>query len=68
MNDIPEVIEQLYYNWVTIPDPEKWSEHISTNPILAQGLYSFYQGLCLGMNLSEARRAWEPLSIQEFLR
>ena len=22
MNDIPEVVEQLYYHWVTIPDPE----------------------------------------------
>nr|WP_326172044.1 hypothetical protein [uncultured Oscillibacter sp.] len=68
MNDIPEVVEQLYYNWGTIPDPENWSEYIGKNPVLAQGLYSFYQGLCLGMNLSGARRAWEPLAIQNFLR
>ncbi len=68
MNDIPEVVEQLYYNWVTIPDPEDWAEYIGKNPVLAQGLYSFYQGLCLGMNLSDARRGWAPLPIQDFLR
>ena len=68
MNDIPEVVEQLYYNWVTIPDPEDWAEYIGKNPVLAQGLYSVYQGLCLGMNLSDARRGWAPLPIQDFLR
>lgn len=44
MNDIPEVVEQLYYNWVTIPEPEKWAGYIGKNPVLAQGLYSFYSG------------------------
>ena len=68
MNDIPEVVEQLYYDWVTIPAPEDWAEYIGKNPELAQGLYSFYQGLCLGINLSNACRAWEPLAIQNFLR
>lgn len=67
MNEIPEVVEQLCYNWVTIPDPDKWSKRIGQNPILAQGLYSFYQGLCLGMQLSDAGRNWEPLPIQDFL-
>ncbi len=32
MNDIPEVVEQLYYNWGTIPDPENWSEYIGKIP------------------------------------
>ena len=41
MNDIPEVVEQLYYDWVTIPAPEDWAEYIGKNPVLAQGLYSF---------------------------
>ena len=68
MNDIPEVVEQLYYNRVTIPEPEKWAGYIGKNPVLAQGLYSFYQGLCLGMNRSDARQAWAPLPIQELLR
>ena len=68
MNDIPEVVEQLYYDLVTIPAPEDWAEYIGKNPVLAQGLYSFYQGLCLGINLSNACRAWEPLAIQNFLR
>ena len=36
MNDIPEVVEQLYYHWVTIPDPEDWAEYIGKNPVLAQ--------------------------------
>ena len=63
MNDIPEVVEQLYYDWVTIPAPEDWAEYIGKNPVLAQGLYSFYQGLCLGINLSNACRAWEPLAL-----
>ena len=53
MNDIPEVVEQLYYDWVTIPAPEDWAEYIGKNPVLA---------------LSNACRAWEPLSIQNFLR
>ena len=68
MNDIPEVVEQLYYDWVTIPAPEDWAEYIGKNPVLAQGLYSFYQGHTLGINLSNACRAWEPLAIQNFLR
>lgn len=58
MYEIPEVVEQLYYNWVSIPDPEKWPEYLGKNAALGQKLYSFYQGLCLGMDLSEARRAW----------
>ena len=58
MYEIPEVVEQLYYNWVSIPDPKEWPEYLGQNAALAQGLYSFYQGLCLGMDLSEARRAW----------
>ena len=68
MNDIPEVVEQLYYNWVTIPAPEDWAEYIGKNPVLAQGLYSFYQGLCLGINLSSACREWRPGAVLDFLR
>lgn len=32
MNDIPEVVEQLYYNWVTIPAPEDWAGYIGKTP------------------------------------
>lgn len=65
MNDIPEVIEQLYYNWVTVPKPEEWPDYIYGNALLAQGLYSFYGGLRLGMDISDARHAQEPLPVRE---
>ena len=46
MNDIPEVVEQLYYHWVTIPDPEDWAEYIGKNPVLAQSLIEGIEALC----------------------
>lgn len=61
MNDIPEVVEQLYYHWVTVPKPEEWPDYICGNPLLAQGLYSFYGGLRLGLDLSGACHTRELL-------
>lgn len=56
MNGIPEVIEQLYYDWVKIPKPEDWPDYLYGNALLAQGLYAFYGGLRLGLGLSGALR------------
>jgi hypothetical protein len=53
---IPPVIDELYRYFVTEPDPQCWPEYVRNNPTLAHGLWSFYQGLCLGMQLSEACR------------
>ena len=52
--DIPEIIEELYYQHVMIPDRKDWPEWIRADPVLGQGVYSFYQGLRLGVQLSAA--------------
>lgn len=51
---IPAVIEDLYPYVVHIPDPEQWPEYLQTNPAKAHGLYGFYQGLRLGLQLAAA--------------
>lgn len=53
-HDIPEVVELLYHAWVGSPDPERWPEYVREDPVLGQGLYSFYQGLRLGIQLFAA--------------
>ncbi|WP_297871577.1 hypothetical protein [uncultured Oscillibacter sp.] len=53
-HDIPVVVELLYHAWVGGPDPERWPEWMRDNPVQGQGLYSFYQGLRLGIRLLTA--------------
>ena len=54
MHEVPEIIELLYHAWVSIPDPSCWPDYLKNDPALARGMYGFYQGLCLGVRLSEA--------------
>lgn len=56
MQEIHEVIEQLYQAWIPAPDPCQWPEHLREDPVRGYGLYCFHQGLALGLQLEEACR------------
>lgn len=51
---IPVIVEQLYRCFVTEPDPRFWPEYLRDLPVKGHGLWSFYQGLCLGIQLTDA--------------
>lgn len=53
---IPEVIDNLYRYFVTDPNPDFWPSYLSEKPIFAHGMWSFYQGLLLGLRLADACR------------
>lgn len=45
----------LYHEWVHIPPQEDWPPDYEGIPAAQiENLYAFYQGLCLGVNLSKA--------------
>ena len=54
--EIPEVIEELFYAWVPAPEARQWPEHLGEDPVRGYGLFSFYQGLALGLRLESACR------------
>ena len=51
---IPLVIEMLYCYWVTEPNPIFWPDYLKHDPIRGHGLWAFYQGLKLGVQLTDA--------------
>ena len=53
-NEIPDIIELIYRGMVTGPDPELWPEHLMDDPVKAHGLWSFYSGLRMGLQLGAA--------------
>ena len=53
-HDIPIIVEELYRYFVTEPSPCFWPDYLKEEPIHGHGLWSFYQGLQLGMQLSAA--------------
>lgn len=53
MYDIPEIVDDLYYQMVSIPDPKNWPDYIGGNQRVGENLYSFYAGLKLGIQLSD---------------
>ena len=53
-HQIPIVVDELYHSFVTPPNPKFWPEYIRHDPVTAHGLWSFYQGLCLGIRVSQA--------------
>lgn len=53
---IPEVVDELYWLFVPSQRPEYWPEYIAHDPTKAHGMYSFYQGLLLGLHLADACR------------
>ena len=50
--EIPYMIEELYYEYAHELVPESWAGGFEDNPVQGHGLWSFYQGLKLGMRLS----------------
>lgn len=51
---IPLIIEELYFQFSPGPMPNFWPERLQDNPVQGHGMWSFYQGLKLGMRLSAA--------------
>ena len=59
MTEIPQIVEDLYNDFVTIPDEQDWPDYLNKNALVANRLYSFYYGLRLGFRLSNALREEE---------
>ena len=57
MREIPEVMELLYHYRVSEPDAQRWPDHLKKDPVPGHGLYAFYQGFRLAMQLAEACHA-----------
>ena len=53
--EIPLVIEMLYRHFVTAPNPDFWPEYFQSDPVMGHSLWSFYQGIRLGIQLADAR-------------
>lgn len=52
--EIPMLIEELYYHYSYELVPSCWPKGLEDNPVQGHGLWSFYQGMKLGMGLSAA--------------
>ena len=52
--NIPTIIDALYRYFVTEPDPRFWPDYFRHDPVQRHGLWSFYQRLRLGIQLSAA--------------
>ncbi|MBD5118704.1 MAG: hypothetical protein HDT37_06290 [Clostridiales bacterium] len=52
--EIPFLVEDLYYHYSHKLVPESWVGGFEDNPVQGHGLWSFYQGLKLGIRLSAA--------------
>ena len=52
--DIPAVVELIYRAVVPGPNPNFWPEHLKGNPTLAHSMWTFYQGLKMGIQLGAA--------------
>ena len=50
--EIPMLVEILYYDFSHELVPESWAGGFEDDPVQGHGLWSFYQGLKLGMRLS----------------
>ncbi|NBI65349.1 hypothetical protein D1646_00705 [Pseudoflavonifractor sp. 60] len=52
--EIPKIIELLYYAMVTGPNPGFWPEHLKKDPVMGHGLWCFYSGISMGLQLGSA--------------
>lgn len=50
--EIPIIVEELYTYFSHESTPDDWPHGLEDNPIQGHGMWSFYQGLKLGMRLS----------------
>ena len=53
-SEIPFIVQDLYTNYVTEPNPSRWPDQFRDNPVQGHALWAFYQGLRLGTQLSDA--------------
>ncbi len=53
-NQIPTIIEELYYTFVGEPKPFLWPERLRKKPLLGHGVWAFYQGLRAGIQIAAA--------------
>ncbi|USF25705.1 hypothetical protein N510_000617 [Firmicutes bacterium ASF500] len=58
-HEIPMIVKLLYAGMVTGPDPSFWPEEMKDDPIRGHGLWTFYSGLRMGLQLGAAC-LWEP--------
>ena len=56
MTEIPQIVEGLYFQQVTIPDKKDWPDYLGGRPAVNQGHYPFYYGLRMGAQISSALR------------
>ena len=56
MTDIPQIVEDLYFGTVVIPDQKDWPDYLRGDPAVIRGLYSFYYGLLMGSQISDTLR------------
>jgi len=52
--EIPVIVDELYRYFVTPPDPHFWPDYFRKDPVQGHGLWSFYQGLSLGLQVASA--------------
>ena len=53
-SEIPMIVDVLSRYFATQPDPYFWPDRLKKDPIQGHGLWSFYQGLRLGVQLTDA--------------
>lgn len=56
MNEIPQIVEDLYHYLVVIPDKKDWPDYLGDNELVGSRLCAFYSGLRIGAELSGALR------------
>lgn len=49
---IPYLVEELYYQYSHELVPKSWGSGLEDSPVQGHGMWSFYQGLRLGLQLS----------------
>ena len=56
MTEIPQIVEDLYVSPVKIPDEKDWPKYLRGDPAVIRSMYSFYYGLRMGSQISDALR------------
>ncbi len=52
--EIPFIVQVLYPYFVTEPNPAFWPDDLKDDPVQSHALWAFYQGLRLGVQLTDA--------------
>lgn len=53
-NEFPTVIEELYNAFVGEPKPFLWPERLRDVPLRGHGMWAFYRGIQVGMQITAA--------------